>query len=121
MDFLSLLQQPITQIAAVVAVVAGLQKAGVDVGALFKALFGMKQSPTEKVDFDNRTALQQLLDQMQILSGHYNHDTTELLTEIRDSLKGIGMQLTSNFTAIHAKHDEWDRRGIPTEDCKKNK
>lgn len=121
MEFWQLLEQPITQIAAVVAVVAGLQKAGIDVGALFKALFGIKQSPIEKVDFDNRTAMQQLLDQMTILSGHYNHDTTALLTEIRDSLKGIGFQLNTNFTAIHAKHDEWDRRGIPTEDCKNKK
>ncbi len=114
MHWLEFLQQPITQITAIVAVIAALQKAGVDVGALFKALFGIKQTPVENIDFDNRTALQQLLTQMEKLSGYYNHTTTELLTEIRDSLK-------ENFAEIHAKHSEWDRRGIPTEDCNNKK
>lgn len=111
MGWLALLQQPITQLVAILGIVAGLQKAGVDVAGLFKVLFGIKQGPVEQVDFDNRTALQQLLNQMETLSGHFNHETTELLTEIRDSLK-------ENFARINAKHDEWDRRGIPTEDCK---
>ncbi len=118
----TLLSQPLAQIAAIAGVVVGLQKYGIDVVGVIKTLFTDKKNLAQTTpDFDNRTALQSLMTQMETLSGHYNHDTTALLTEIRDSLTTLGTQLTANFTAIHSKHDEWDRRGIPTEDCKSNK
>ena len=39
---------------------------------------------TREVDADNRNVMQTLLSKMEILTTHFNHDTTELLTEIRD-------------------------------------
>lgn len=121
MDILNILSQPITQFVGIIGIVAALQRSGIDVGALFKALVGIKQSTTETIDFDNRAALQQLMTSMETLSGHYNHETTELLTNIRDSLGALNTMLMSNFQAIHSTHDEWNRRGIPTEDCKSTK
>src|SRR3990167_6154968 len=39
---------------------------------------------TKEVDADNRNVMQTLLSKMELLTTHFNHDTTELLTEIRD-------------------------------------
>lgn len=110
MPWLDFLQQPITQLVGLVALVVALQKMGIDVWGLARMVLSSK-STTDTIDFDNRNVMQQLLTQMETLSGHFNHETTQLLTEIRDTLK-------ENFAIIHAKHDEWDRRGIPTADSK---
>lgn len=75
--------------------------------------FGIKVGNTrEDVKADNRNALQPLLTEMETLSEHFNHATTDLLTEIRDELRrGLG--------EINNKHSEWERFGIPTRECKK--
>ena len=39
---------------------------------------------TREVDADNRNVMQTMLSQMEGLTAHFNHDTTALLTEIRD-------------------------------------
>lgn len=68
----------------------------------------------DEVMADNRNAMQPLLSEMEELKLHYNHETTDLLTEIRDELR-------RGFGEIRTKHSEWDRFGVPTRDCEKNK
>lgn len=41
------------------------------------------------------------------LAQHYNHETTEILTQIN---AGIGKLIS--------KHEEWEKYGIPTRECK---
>lgn len=70
---------------------------------------------TKEVMADNRNALQPLLSKMDELlgnqgqlAGHFNHETTELLTEIRDGI-----------VRLNQKHDNYEIIGIKTRDCKK--
>jgi len=87
----SFLNQPVVQFAGVVTFLFGLQKAGVPVGKIVRDFFGVSQ----QVDFDNRTVAQDLLNEMQKLSMHFNHETTGELTGIKSSLD-----------KIHDKQDE---------------
>jgi gas vesicle protein len=43
------------------------------------------------------------------LKQHYNEETTELLSRISEGID-----------RLNRKHDEWDKYGIVTRDCKKN-
>lgn len=65
----------------------------------------------EKKDLRETAVLQGLFGEMRTLSQHFNHDTSKVLEEIRDTLK-------DNFKEIHGKHAEWDKYGIKT-DCDK--
>lgn len=62
-------------------------------------------------DISNRQTdlMQQVLGAMGTLSQHYNHETTDLLTDIRDGIR-----------EIIQKQNEWERFGIPTRESKKN-
>lgn len=51
--------------------------------------------------------LQQLLQLMTGLAQHYNHDTTELLEDIRDGIR-----------ELIVKHEEYEKFGIPTRECR---
>lgn len=51
--------------------------------------------------------LQQLLKLMTGLAQHYNHDTTELLEDIRDGIR-----------ELIVKHEEYEKFGIPTRECR---
>lgn len=99
-----------TQLSALAGVLVGLQKYGFDIRGALRGALGLEKE-TKEIDADNRNAMQPLMLKMDELAQYANHDTTALLTEIRDSLR-------ENFLAIRQKHDEWDRRGIPTADCK---
>lgn len=75
--------------------------------------FGIKlgnnvENAKDEVMADNRNAMQPLLSEMESLSAHYNHETTDLLKDIRDGIR-----------QINAKHNEWDKYGINTRDCAK--
>lgn len=101
MNILSeIINVPILQALGVVLVIAAAERMGIPLVTMLRSLMKLSGNGLEKK-----------VDQ---LNTHFNHETTELLTEIRDSLK-------ENFNTIHTKHSEWDRRGIPTEDCQKNK
>lgn len=81
-----------------------------------------KRNEVEELVAEFRNSLQGYQMGLDELSQYANHETTEhttLLREIRDSLNQNTEMMRSNFQAIHGKHDEWDRRGIPTADCKK--
>lgn len=87
---LSLLSQPITQIGAIIAVLMGLQKYGIDVKGAIAGGLGIKANNHE-VDADNRNAMQTLLSslqgQMENLSLHFNHETTAQWSDVKDMLK----------------------------------
>lgn len=78
MDWLSqFASQPVTQIGGLFGILVALQRAGIiDLKAAVQRFFNTADVRGE-VDFDNRTVLQSLLLQMEKLSEHYNHDTTD--------------------------------------------
>lgn len=95
---LSLLSQPITQLGAIVAIGAALQKYGIDVkGALRGALGGDVDRQT--IDADNRNVSQILLTQMQELSAHFNHETTDNQKRIETGLDKL-LEQQSGATQI---------------------
>jgi hypothetical protein len=47
--------------------------------------------------------------QMDILSEHYNHETTAILTDIRDLLE----KQTANIDEVKRKQEEWEKYGVP--------
>lgn len=51
------------------------------------------------------------------LAEHYNHETTGLLTEMRDLLT----KLNSGLEKLHQQNSEWEKFGIPTRECKMEK
>lgn len=60
---------------------------------------------------------------MDKLSSYYNHDTTELLTDIRDHLSDLKEEtkvISANLTSLHITTNrlettirEWERYGVP--------
>lgn len=66
--------------------------------------FWKSQNPVEPQTREELQAL--LLQQMKTLTGHFNHETTGLLTKISDTLD-----------LIIRKQEEWDKFGIPIRDC----
>lgn len=105
----TILSQPITQIATLITVFGLLQKYGIDVAGFFKWLF---QSKDGQDNSDVQDTLQSLFKEMESLRMYANHNTTELLEQIRDTLK-------DGFSSINTKHAEWDKYGINTRDCDK--
>ncbi len=53
-------------------------------------------------------------EQVDTLTEHFNHETTELLTEIRDDLR----IMSEGVKTINRRQDEWERYVFPTL-CKK--
>lgn len=116
MELLTIFSQPITQVGVLVIALVGLKKAGVDVPALFRALFGSANTVKE-VDADNRNVAQTMLSQMQLLfaemqtlSGHFNHETTDELVGIRTALEKLGdkQEVANNILR------NMDRYGVKT-------
>lgn len=104
MDWANLLTTPIS-LVGVFAILAGLQKAGVDVIGIVKKLFVSEQSQKTLMD-----QISEILESQVKLRSHFNDETTVLLSDIS---KGIDQ--------INNKHQEWDKFGIPTRDCEKKK
>lgn len=91
----------------VVAVLVFLHKTG----TLQLLLDFLKKTPSEQKQGGGGSVADQLLglsEQMSTLSAHYNHDTTELLTQIRDGI--------NKLTLIH---ENYETIGIKTRDCAK--
>lgn len=51
------------------------------------------------------------------LAEHYNHETTGLLTEIRDTL----LKLQGGVEKLHQQNAEWEKFGIPTRQSRNEK
>lgn len=125
--FLSILSQPITQVGGIIGIASLLHKAGiVDMRKfLQKVVASLASESTREINADTRDALQTTLSKLQQdmlrLSNYYNHDTTKLLNDLVEETRRTNELLRENFAEIHAKHSEWDRRGIPTEDCRNRK
>lgn len=109
----TLLNIPILQAFGLILLIGAAERAGIPIIDFTKKVLNLKEDTVvREVNVDNRNALQVLLQQMEQLTQYANHDTTALLTEIRDNLK-------DNFTAIKNKHREWDTYGINTRECAK--
>lgn len=77
----------------------------------------MRTGVTKEVRHNTLDALQPLMLKMDELlgsqgelAGHYNHETTELLTEIRDGI-----------VKLNQKHENYEVIGIKTRDCSSRK
>lgn len=122
MEWLTLFSQPITQLGGVIALAAALQKAGIDVRGALQAALGIGGPGNVKaIDVDNRNALQPILSQMDALFAeqkslreYYNHDTTDLLTQIRDAIKAVD----NGVLDTNRKLGEFEKYGIPCRDKK---
>ncbi len=54
--------------------------------------------------------------QMNTLTEHFNHETTELLTEIRDDFREMRAdfrEMSEGIKVVHRKHDEWEKHVFP--------
>jgi hypothetical protein len=63
---------------------------------------------TKEVNADNRNVMQSVLSQMEILTAHFNHDTTSLLTEIRDGQN----EMRDCLKGTKAKLEEIQKYGV---------
>lgn len=89
-ELATILQQPITQFGIIVGTIIGLQKAGVDVGALFRGFLGIRSADIAKgADTDTKKTLETMVYQMSELSNHFNHETTSELENIHTALEKI--------------------------------
>lgn len=113
-EFLTLLSQPITQIGGIVAIIALLQRGGVDVGALFRGFLGIRGADTAKVtDTDTKKTLETMVYQMSELSNHFNHETTSELVGIKEAL----LKLSEKQEAANELLRAIDKYGIK---CRKD-
>lgn len=114
MDFLPLLNQPITQFAGFVIVLFTLQKAGVDVSGIVRALWSGKQrGAAEELSADFRNAFQPLLSEMEQLKLYANHETTAGLDLVAKSIEGLHQKLD-----LHVRQQ--DRTNFILEEIKDN-
>jgi len=86
MEFIDiLLQQPITQIGGVLATILGLHKAGViDIRKIISSL-----ASSDSLSHELREQIRTIADGQSRLAGHFNHDTTELLTSIKGGISKL--------------------------------
>ena len=83
--FTELFNIPLLQAIGVVVVIGLAERIGLPIISILKNILKMNGNGLKKeIDSDNRNAMQALLSQMEVLTTHFNHDTTSLLTEIRD-------------------------------------
>lgn len=93
-----------------VVALIGLLVAKEVVVALFGTWARKKLGLGTSVDSASLSAIAALGDQMNALSQHFNHETTSLLQGIKDGVE-----------ALNRKHEEWEKYGIPTRECEKEK
>lgn len=76
-----ILSQPITQGGGVIGILIFLHKREIiDFNAILQRVFS---SDTKETTATDRNGQQALLSQMELLSQHFNHETTGLLQELR--------------------------------------
>lgn len=101
---LSLLSQPVTQLGGIVAIAMALQRYGIDVKGALRAGLGLHGDLPKEIDADNRNAMQTLLSKLENnmndlftkqneLKEYYNHTTTDILQQIRDTQQAHGSVL----------------------------
>lgn len=90
MDWGTIFLQLATQtgwIGGFVGVIVFLQKRGVDVGALFRSFLGIRAASTAgENDANLRKDFQKLLTAMEVLTKHFNHETTSELGDLREGI-----------------------------------
>jgi UDP-3-O-acyl-N-acetylglucosamine deacetylase len=86
MEWLTILSQPIVQVGGILGVMYSLDKAGFNVKGAVKSFIGINSGVTE-VNADTRNALQPLLSEMEKLSLHFNHETTDNQNRIAASIE----------------------------------
>lgn len=79
-----ILSQPIVQICGLIGSLVALQRSGLNVIGAVQSFFGIE--PKEAIH-DNRNVMQAILTQMEVLSLHFNHETTENQDKILGKLE----------------------------------
>lgn len=109
---------PVMQFFAVIVLVALAERVGIPVISMFKALMKMNghgpfNGSTEAI----KSLIEQVLASQAQLAGHFNHETTGLLTEIRDNTLALP-EIHEHARASRDKLLELEKHGFPVE-CKK--
>lgn len=87
MEWATIFSQPITQIGGLIGIIALLQNRGVDVGKLVRGFLGVRGVDTaSETDASLRNDFQALMGQMEILTAHFNHETTDSQIRIETAL-----------------------------------
>lgn len=110
----TILNLPLTQLLGLVVLAGVAQKMGFDVIGLVMRFFNQK-GPTKEIDAANRNALQPLLSQMELLSDHFNHETTgalETLVRGHQEFRGTQLQQCTKLDMIVDTLQDIQRNGI---------
>ncbi len=108
MDWSSILSAPLS-IVGIIGIIAALQKAGIDIGGMLRSFLSVRDAESaHEATASLRNDFQKLLSQQEVLSEHFNHETTELLQKVVDKLG----EMHDCLKLANRKLDEQDKYGV---------